>query len=266
MQVWAIANQKGGVGKTTTTVSLAGLLAARGKRVLMLDLDPHGSLTAYFGHDPDTLERSVYNLFQAEAEGQPERPQACIKTTKERNLYLMPASSAMATLDRQLGNRGGMGLVVQAGLKQLEKNVDYVLVDCPPVLGILLINAVAACDRLVIPVQTEFLALKGLERMRHTLTMVCRSKHLEIPSLVVPTLYDQRTRASVDSLAALRDQYNDVWHGVIPVDTRFRDLSRIGSTGAPYVARMRGMQAYAQLLDDLLMQTSTRSRAKQVAG
>ena len=129
MNVWAVANQKGGVGKTTTTVSLAGLLSAKGYRTLMIDMDPHGSLTVYFGNDPDTIEMSVYSLFQTPNIAASDMPQRIIKPTNFENLDLMPASTAMATLDRQLGSQDGKGLVLFRSLQQLASMYDYVLID-----------------------------------------------------------------------------------------------------------------------------------------
>ena len=114
MKVWAVSNQKGGVGKTTTSVTLAGLLAARGYPTLLVDLDPHGSLSSYFGLDPDTLDRSVYQLFEPQP---PADPDTLLVRTREEGLWLLPASAALATLERSLGPRGGMGLVISRQLR-----------------------------------------------------------------------------------------------------------------------------------------------------
>ncbi|MEO5341883.1 MAG: ParA family protein [Gammaproteobacteria bacterium SHHR-1] len=256
MKVWAVANQKGGVAKTTTTVALGGLLAGWGFRVLLVDMDPHGSMTSYFRYDPDNIDTSVYNLFQANAEKQPLRVESLICDTGTEGLSLLPASLGQATLDRQAGKLNGMGLILKGGLKQLEDEYDYVLIDCPPLLGVLLINALAACDQLIIPVQTEFLALKGLDRMTHTLKMVLKARHRPLPYLVVPSMYDQRTRAAQDSLKVLRQNYAEhLWPGVIPVDTKLRDASKSGLTPAEFAPRSRAVIAYGALLEYLLRHT-----------
>ncbi len=253
MRVWTIANQKGGVGKTTSVVSLGGQLAAWGFRTLLVDIDPHGSLTSYFKYDPDTLEESVYSLFQSAAKKQPLHPETLLCGTGIQGLELMPAAMALATLDRLAGKMDGMGLVLKQALSRLQPRYDFVLVDCPPILGVLMINALAACERLIVPVQTEFLALKGLERMLHTLDMVLKARRDSLPVTIVPTMYDQRTRASVDSLAQLRADYpNEVWRSMIPVDTNFREASKAGLTPVVFEPKTHGVRAYTELLTDLL--------------
>jgi len=253
MKIWAVANQKGGVGKTTTAVSLAGLLAGRGYSTLLVDMDPHGSLTSYFGFDPDNLNDSVYNFFRAVSSNTKLDPAPVVRNTRVDNLHLMPASMALATLDRQLGIRKGTGLVMVKALREVREQFEYVLIDCPPVLGVLMINALAACEKLLIPVQTEFLAQKGLERMIKTLDMVQRIGQESLPRVIVPTMYDRRTRASNDSWATLRKNYSrDLWDSTIPVDTSFRDASKTGLPLSMLRPRSRGAIAYEKLLDFLL--------------
>ncbi len=253
MKVWTVANQKGGVGKTTTTVSLGGLLAGWGLRTLLVDMDPHGSLTSYFKYDPDTLEDSAFSLFQAAARKQRLAPGRLICPTGTPDLSLLPAAMALATLDRIAGKMEGMGLVLKRALSQLRDQYDFVLIDCPPILGMLLINALAACERLVIPVQTEFLALKGLERMLHTLEMVLKSRRSPLPYHIVPTLYDRRTRAAKEALEVLRETYGEhLWGEAIPVDTRFREASKAGLPPSLYDPKARGVAAYSELARVLL--------------
>lgn len=253
MHIWAVANQKGGVGKTTTVVSLAGLLADAGNRVLMIDLDPHGSLTSYFRFDPDAIEKSAYNLFQATGKISKDLPASLILETGHPNLFLLPASTALATLERHAQAQGGMGLVISKMLAILWDDYDYVLIDSPPVLGVLMINALAACQQLIIPVQTEFLAIKGLERMVRTLTMINRARKRPVPFLIVPTLFDRRTQASNKSLRSLKDTYEElVWHSVVPVDTKLRDASAAGIAPSALDPNARGIKAYASLMDSLL--------------
>ena len=253
MRVWTLANQKGGVGKTTSSVALGGLLNQSGLRTLLVDIDPHGSLTSYFRYDPDALEEGVYSLFKGVVDGREVDPADLIHPTGIEGLDLLPAAMALATLDRQAGRREGMGLVIKGALARLRDRYDYAIIDCPPILGVLMINALAACQQLIVPVQTEFLALKGLERMLHTLRMVLRSRQVALPYLIVPTMYDMRTRASLDSLRVLRETHGErLWSGLIPVDTRLREASRVGIPPAQFDSHSRGVAAYRDLLNELL--------------
>jgi chromosome partitioning protein len=253
MKAWAICNQKGGVGKTTTTVSLGGLLASEGRRVLLIDMDPHGSLSAYFGHNPDSLDTSVYTLFERSADGAHVPLASMLKRTSFNGLYVLPASTALVSLDRQFGARDGMGLVISRAFQQWGSQFDYVLMDCAPTLGILMVNALACCDRVIVPVQTDFLALKGLERLMHTLAMIERSRRQPFRITVVPTMYDARTRSAEEGLLNLRNHYPaHLWDGVVPVDTQLRNASRAGIPISHFAPRSaRGLQAYAALLDSL---------------
>lgn len=253
LQIWTVCNQKGGVGKTTTTVSLGGLLASHGERVLLVDFDPHASMTAYFGLDPDEVKRSAYELFQHQGEN----PQGLLKElaveTGYANLSLLPASISLATLDRQLGGTEGVGTILPRALVAAGADFDFVLIDCPPILGVLMVNALAACHHLLIPVQTDFLALKGMQRMLHTLDMVAMTRGKPIPYTIVPTLHDKRTHASLQALHELKKHYEPhLWDGVIPTDTKFRDASNNHVPPALYAPSCRGVRAYKHLLRSLL--------------
>jgi len=254
MRTWASINQKGGVGKTTSVVSLAGHLANSGQRILLVDLDPHGSLTSYLGYNPDDMESGIYSLF-ANPTTSPADIARMLLPTKIKNTYLFAASTALATLDRQIGsNQGaGKGLVVQKAIESVADKFAYGLIDCPPMLGILMINALAACDQLLIPAQTDYLSLNGLERMMHTLEMVEKSLHKKTPYMIVPTMYDQRTRASQDALQKMKETYRfNVWGSVIPIDTKFRDASKAGTPLPTLLPYSRGSLAYKKLLNFLL--------------
>lgn len=248
MRVIAIANQKGGVGKTTTTVSLGGLIASTGKRVLLMDIDPHGSLSTYFRQDPDAQSLSSYTLFQERKTLSRDSVLRLIQPTDYANLSLIPSTTALATLERQSIGQDGMGLVLSRALAAIAEDYDYVLIDTPPILGVLMVNALAACRYLMIPVQTEFLALKGLERMVHTLDMMSRSRKKALDYTIVPVMFDRRTQASVTSLRTIRNTYSErAWAGHIPIDTRFRDASKAGIPPHLFDANSRGVEAYTAL-------------------
>lgn len=248
MRILAIANQKGGVGKTTTTVALGGLIASAGSRVLLLDIDPHGSLSTWFGIDPDSQALSSYTLFQERKELSYQSVKRLVLSTQFANIEVIPATTALATLERQAIGQDGMGLVLSRALALLADDYDYVLIDTPPLLGVLMVNALAACQYLVVPVQTEFLALKGLERMVNTLAMMSRSRKKALDYTVVPVMFDRRTQASVTSLRSIRNTYPDQsWPGHIPVDTRFRDASKAGIPPHLFDPASRGVEAYTSL-------------------
>lgn len=256
MKIWTVANQKGGVGKTTTVAALAGILAEREHRVLMLDCDPHASLTSYFGFDSESLPSTLFNWFANTPVG-PKQVMNTIIKLPEKNVSLMPASLSLATLDKRFSSKEGMGLVVSKVLKQVTNEFDYVLIDCPPVLGLLMINALAACQQLVIPVQTEFLAIKGLERMMNTLNMVVKAQHHTIGYTIIPTMFDRRTKASIQALRNMKDEFGGhLWDRVIPVDTKFRDASREHKTPSFAYPETHGVLAYQKLAETMLELTA----------
>lgn len=254
MKVLTIANQKGGVGKTTTVASLAGVLTQRGKRVLMIDTDPHASLGYYLGIDPEEVPGSLFDVFLAHQRLTPELVLAHIVPTQIDGLDLLPATMALATLDRALGQQEGMGLVLRNLLALVADKYDVAIIDCPPVLGVLMVNALAASDHIVIPVQTEFLAIKGLERMIKTMELMGRSQKTQYSYTIVPTMYDKRTKASPAALQVLSAQYGGcLWRDIIPVDTKFRDASLAHLPASHYASGCRGIKAYERLLDFLFI-------------
>ncbi|HCG8093913.1 ParA family protein [Vibrio parahaemolyticus] len=248
MIVWSVANQKGGVGKTTSTVTLAGLLSQKGHRVLMVDTDPHASLTTYLGYDSDTVSSSLFELFQLKTFTR-DTVKPLILETELEGMDIIPAHMSLATLDRVMGNRSGMGLILKRALQAVSQDYDYVLIDCPPILGVMMVNALAASDRILIPVQTEFLAMKGLERMIRTLTIMQKSRPDGFKVTIVPTMYDKRTRASLQTLTQLKNDYpNQVWTSAVPIDTKFRDASLKHLPASHFASGSRGVFAYKQLL------------------
>ena len=244
MKVWTVANQKGGVGKTTTTVSLGGLLAQQGKRVLMIDTDPHASLSYYFGIDAEASSHSVYDIFIKSNDITADNVMDCLGPTKLDNLYVLPATMALATLDRTMGSEQGMGLVLKKALAKIAGEFD-----CPPVLGVLMVNALAACDKVIVPTQTEYLALKGLDRMIRTMEIMGRSLDKSFDTVIIPTMFDKRTNAALASRKRLMNDYGErVWEGVIPVDTHFRDASLVQLPISAAYPKTRGVSAYEKLL------------------
>ncbi|WDE00512.1 ParA family protein [Thalassomonas actiniarum] len=251
MVIWTIANQKGGVGKTTSTITLGGLLAEQGHRVLLVDTDPHASLSYYFGIESEDLELSVFDLFVQVSTKEQIEQSLC--PTRYENIDILPATMALATLDRSLGSKGGMGLVLKKAMEQLRDEYDYVLMDCPPVLGVLMVNALAASDRILVPVQTEFLALKGLDRMMKTLDIMQGEQDKPFSYTIIPTMYDKRTKASLLAYRSLQEMYGEkVWSSVVPIDTNFRNASVEQKVPSDYAHSTRGVYAYKKLLNYLM--------------
>ena len=215
---------------------------------MVMDLDPHASLSQYFGVDVDDPPPGTYECFVGKCNEMTE----VVRSTAVENLSLICGCSALATLDREHGTRKGMGLVLNRVLHK-DSGYDYVLLDCPPTLGILMVNALAACDMVLIPTQTEPLALKGLQGMLRTVAMISRARHQQLRHLIVPTLFDRRTRASVDSLKEMERSYGSlVWDDVVPVDTLLREASRLGVPLNQIDGHARGAVAYKLLLDAAL--------------
>lgn len=248
MRTWTVANQKGGVGKTTTTLALGSRLAHRGFNVVLLDLDPHASLTQSLGLPAEPPPRGIVELF----DDQPLGIADVLVPTALAGLSLVPGQPGLATLERRSGTRPGLGRALGRALEAVADRFDYALLDCPPTLGLLMVNALAAADRLIVPTQTEPLAQFGLQGILRTATMVGRSRARPLPVSVLPTLFDRRTRIAVDTLNEMRSRFESmVWHDAIPVDTRLRDIGQLLGP-EPSESGPRGLTGYSRALDWLL--------------
>nr|WP_136249933.1 ParA family protein [Ningiella ruwaisensis] len=259
MQVWTVVNQKGGVGKTTTSISLAGSLASQGKRVLLVDLDPHASLTYYLGYDAEELEHSVFDIFidEAASKNDLQSVKKAMLSSNIQSLTLLPSHIALATLDKRFSSEPGKGLVIKKCLKQFNGHFDIVIIDCPPVLGVLMVNGLVAADKIIIPTQTEHLALRGLSRMLSTIEQLKPTLKTtfkpEQDIKVVATLFDRRLNACVKSYSQMRHDYKEtMWRGYIPVDTLFREASEKQIPICHLKANSRGAFAYDKLTNELL--------------
>ncbi|WP_058834668.1 ParA family protein [Luteimonas abyssi] len=253
MRVWAIANQKGGVGKTTSTLALGRMLVARGMRVLLVDLDPHASLTRAFGVPGDPQPAGVLDLFASP----PATLAGLARPAPVEGLAFVCAQTALATLERRSASQPGLGLQLSQAITRHSGDHDAVLLDCPPTLGLLMVNALAAADRLIVPTQCEPLALHGLAGMCRTAAMVERSRQRPLPVSILPTLYDRRTRAGRDTLHRLQQDYRDrVWSDAIPIDTQLSNADLLAQQPAVGDSG-RAMPAYGRALDWLLDEAAT---------
>ncbi|NLK84400.1 MAG: ParA family protein [Aeromonadales bacterium] len=253
MLVWAIASQKGGVGKTTTVASLAGWCQRENIRCLIIDTDPHASLTSYLGFDYNSIERNLYDLY-IQKDLTKEKVLECITHTNFPNLDIIASSMTLATIDRKLSGQSGVGRILSRALDLIKEEYDVVIVDCPPVLGALMVNALVASTSILVPTQTEFLSLKGLEGMVRTFSIMKKAdSECNINYTVIPTMYDKRTKASRTSLEFLKAHYKDnLWNAQIPIDTLFRESSQRGMPITMLDEKCRGAVAYYQLLVDVI--------------
>ncbi|HCH0557128.1 TPA: ParA family protein [Pseudomonas aeruginosa] len=259
MQTWAIANQKGGVGKTTTTLCLARCLAQAGRHVLIVDMDPHASMTRAFNVPRHPVPSGTHELFGS---GAP-TADALARTTPIDGLRLLAAQPALATLERRSASQPGLGMALQRALAGVVDLYDAVLLDCPPTLGLLMVNALAAADALIVPTQTDPLALHGLADMLHTAEMVETSRRRPLPRFVLPTLYDGRTTLGTQSLELMHGLYaGRVWPQAIPMDARLRDARALASA-APMTGP--GADAYRQALAWLQSQPPLSAAQSQAA-
>ena len=246
MRIWAVANQKGGVGKTTTTLALGRGLAALGHTVLLIDLDPHASMTRAFGVPFDPPPAGVLELFAT--------PPADIGTVSQCSripgLDFLCAQAALATLERRSANQPGLGLALQQAFARHGQQHDYILHDCAPTLGLLMINALAAADRLIIPTQAEPLALHGLDGMVRTGEMVERSRGRPLPISILPTLFDRRTRTGNETLRQMQDRHGErVWEDAIPVDTSISNPAALTVPVTSDAYPGRALSAYRRALE-----------------
>lgn len=260
MKIWTIVNQKGGVGKTTTAISLAGSLIRQGYRVLLIDADPHASLSQYLRIDADNT--SLYDVFLSE------RPSAmthkCIHKSSIDNLDVVPANSLLTTLDRQFAQQSGKGLVIKKFLTGVAEQYDVAIIDCPPILGVLMINALVAAHLVVIPTQTEFLSIKGLSSMLRSIDLLSASMREHYKIKIVATMFDKRLKACQHAYKQLKTHYPSLlWRGYIPIDTKFRHASEQGLPIEQLAPVARGSFAYEKLSRDLIAVYPVNKNQKQ---
>ncbi len=250
-RVLAVANQKGGVAKTTTVASLGAAFAEAGKRVLLVDLDPQGCLTFSLGTDPDKLPVSVHEVLLGDVE-----PSTALVTTPE-GMTLLPANIDLAGAEAMLLMRAGREYALKRALAKLatsdEGDFDVVIIDCPPSLGVLTLNGLTAADDVIVPLQCETLAHRGVGQFLRTVTDVQQITNANLQLLgALPTLYDARTTHSRDVLLDIADRYDlPVLAPPIPRTVRFAEAS---ASGASVMAgrKNKGANAYRELAASLL--------------
>jgi chromosome partitioning protein len=255
-RILAVAMQKGGVGKTTTTINLSAALAELGYRVLAIDLDPQGNLTQHAGFDPEGLSPTIYDGLKAEIEGQPYDARELIHRSAE-NYDLIPSQPELSLIELSLMNTLSRERVLDTFLAAIRADYDYILIDCGPSLNLLVINALTAADSVIIPVQTEYLAARGAYMILSTIETV-RQKKLN-PELYVEgillTMADTRTLLTKDILAAVEGQFGagqHVFHNVIKRSVRFGESVVAGQSILAYDPKNPGAEAYRAVAGEIV--------------
>lgn len=246
----AIFNQKGGVGKTTTNINLAACLAIRGKKVLILDIDPQGNTTSGIGVTKRSLKNTVYNIL-IDRDYDPKK--AIIKTEVE-NLDLIPASVDLAGAEVELVGMEGRENALKEGLEKIKADYDYIFIDCPPSLGLLTINSLAAVDSVLVPIQCEFYALEGVSQLVSTIDLVKKSLNpkLEIQGVIL-SMFDGRTNLSLQVVQEVKKYFgNKVYATVIPRNVRLAEAPSYGMPITEYDPKSKGAEAYGDFADEFL--------------
>lgn len=247
-KIIAIANQKGGVGKTTTAVNLAAVLAGRGVRVLLVDSDPQANATSGVGIQRGSFRRSLYHVVVL---GEP--IQSVLLPTEINNLTLVPANKDLAGAEVELVEIENREFRLRDALRAVEADFDLIIIDCPPSLGLLTLNALTSAKSLLVPIQAEYYALEGVTELFDTLARVRR---LHNPTLAIEglllTMYDERTKLSIAVAADLRDFYGQqVFATVIPRNVRLAEAPSYGKPIILYDPHSKGSEAYIELSKEI---------------
>ena len=248
-RIIAVANQKGGVGKTTTSINLAACLAEKGKKVLAVDMDPQGNLTSGLGVDKDSVEKSIYELIIGEVD-----IKEVINKEVLENLDIIPTSIDLSAAEIELIGVDDKEYILRNAINQVKDQYDFVIIDCPPSLSMLTINAMTTADSVIVPIQCEYYALEGLSQLIHTVELVkdrLNSK-LEIEGVVF-TMYDARTNLSLQVVENVKDNLQqNIYKTIIPRNIRLAEAPSYGLPINKYDPKSTGAESYMRLADEVI--------------
>lgn len=248
-RIIAVANQKGGVGKSTTAINLSACLAEKGKKVLAIDMDPQGNTTSGFGVDKNGIENTLYELLLGEAETK----DTIVKDVVE-NLDLIPSNINLSGAEIELVGIDDKEFILKGITDKLRRKYDYIILDCPPSLNMLTINALTAATSVLVPIQCEYYALEGLSQLIHTIDLVKErlNKRLEMEGVVF-TMYDARTNLSLQVVENVKENLNqNIYKTIIPRNVRLAEAPSYGQPINIYDPRSAGAESYRLLAEEVL--------------
>lgn len=248
-KVIAIANQKGGVGKTTTSINLSASLAVKGKKVLVIDTDPQGNTTSGFGVDKNELENTIYELMLGECS-----IQDCILKDVIKNVSIIPSNVNLAAAEIELIGVDKKEFILKGEVDWVKDKYDFIIIDCPPSLNTLTINALTTADSVLVPIQCEYYALEGLSQLIHTVNLVKERLNPELDMEgVVFTMYDSRTNLSMQVVEDVKSHLSHrVFNTLIPRNIRLAEAPSYGMPINIYDPKSAGAEAYMLLAQELI--------------